>query len=195
MDLGQATGLQFKFYCPDASPVSDFMFYLHSGNGWYAAKFEHTNPSGWTVVRIEKTDTTVEGQVAGWKRIDEIRISAWRGSDVNTVFYLADIGPAEADAPTVLLRAESVLVARKSPDFASVASAATLIGNHLQTLGVRHTTVSDLDVTESTLRSAKLVILPFNPEMHDNAVKALTAFQKNGGKVISFYQLPSRSGR
>ena len=39
LDLTRAKGLRFLFHCRDASGVSHFTVYLHSGGGWYRGNF------------------------------------------------------------------------------------------------------------------------------------------------------------
>ncbi|MEI8312366.1 MAG: hypothetical protein WCH98_16555, partial [Verrucomicrobiota bacterium] len=91
LDLASCTGIQFQLLCRDASPVSQFCIYFKSGNGWYRAGFFPESPKGWNTVTIDKASTTAEGTPAGWGKISAIRISAWRGSDADTEFFLGDI--------------------------------------------------------------------------------------------------------
>jgi hypothetical protein len=102
LDLAWRTGLQFLFYCRDAAPVANFTVYLHSGDGWYRGNFDASSTTLWTPVQIHKKDMAVEGQPAGWGKVDTLRISAWRGQDVDTEFYIAAMG--------LLARAESRVV-------------------------------------------------------------------------------------
>jgi len=52
----------------------------------------------------------IEGKPAGWGRIQTIRISAWRGKESNTEFFLRDLqktGFLGVDAMAAVIRADS----------------------------------------------------------------------------------------
>ena len=91
LDLGSCQGVQFKLLCRDASPVSCFSLYFQSGEGWYHATFFPESATGWNTVSIDKSAVTTEGNPAGWSQITALRLSAWRGNDADTEFYLADL--------------------------------------------------------------------------------------------------------
>ena len=92
LDLTMCQGVQFLFYCRDASPVAHFSFYFHSGDGWYAGGFDAPASAGWGAVAVDKNATRIEGRPAGWDKVDTIRISAWRGGDMDTEFYITGLG-------------------------------------------------------------------------------------------------------
>ena len=91
LDLAANRGVQFKVLCRDPSPVSYFSIYFQSGEGWYQAAFFPESAAGWNTISIDKTEMTPEGNPGGWSQIQTIRISAWRGNDVSTEFYLSDL--------------------------------------------------------------------------------------------------------
>ena len=91
LDLAANRGVQFKVLCRDPSPVSYFSIYFQSGEGWYHAAFFPESAAGWNTISIDKTEMTPEGNPGGWSQIQTIRISAWRGKDVSTEFYLSDL--------------------------------------------------------------------------------------------------------
>nr|CAX69050.1 hypothetical protein, conserved in bacteria [uncultured bacterium] len=195
LDLTACRGLQFQLYCPDSSPVSQFSFYLRSGVGWYSASFGQATQRGWTTVKIEKTDTRIEGDPAGWGSIDAIRIGAWRGGEKDTDFYIANLGLLGADAPIAIIRAESS--ARTNPGEAgSVAEFTQSMARSLDDLGFSHTVIGDLDATIERLKGKKIVILPHNPRLPEALTDTLVQFVQNRGKLVSFYNpLPPRLGQ
>ncbi|HUT34974.1 MAG TPA: family 10 glycosylhydrolase [Planctomycetota bacterium] len=191
LDLTACRGLQFDLFCADASPVSHFSLYMQSGGGWYATGFAPEAPGQWCHVKIDKTDTRMEGTPAGWGTIDTIRISAWRGKDVDTEFTIANLGLLGADAPIAIIRGESA--AKTRPDEAqSVAIFTKAVADTLDRLGLACAVISDLDVTAERLKGKKIVILPHNPAMPDSVVDQLIEFLKGGGKLVSFYGLHSK---
>ena len=191
LDLTMCRGIQFKIFCDDPSPISGFTFYMESGQGWYSYSFSVEKIDQWNTVRIEKSKTKVEGTPAGWGNIKTLRLSAWRGKDEDTKFYIADLGILGADAPIAIIRGESA--AKNSPNEAdSVLTYARNIAQSLSDLGISYALVSDLDVTAERLKKKKIVILPHNPGMPDNVVSELIKYIQTGGKVISFYGLPNK---
>jgi uncharacterized lipoprotein YddW (UPF0748 family) len=191
LDLTACRGVRFEFYCSDVRPVSHFSFYLHSGNGWYSATFGAASRQGWSSVLIDKTDTQIEGQPAGWGSIDTIRISAWRGTNVDTEFYLANLAADGADAPLVIVRGESA--ESQSPGEArSVAQFSKTVASALDELGLPYVVMSDRDVTAARLQGKSVAILPYNPRVPDETADELTKFLRAGGKLQAFYVLPAR---
>lgn len=189
LDLSMCRGLVFSFYCDDPTAISRFSFYFHSGNGWYAGRFEQSEQSCWNRIVVEKEDTDVEGAPGGWGKIDRIRISAWRGGDVDTVFYIADIGLLGRDAPILIIRGDSVTKS-KPEEVGSVTAYTRSVAEHLTNLGLSYCVMSDLDVTLERLRDKKLVILSHNPGMPEAVALKIGKFLEYGGKMICFYILP-----
>ncbi|MEW6355893.1 MAG: family 10 glycosylhydrolase [Planctomycetota bacterium] len=188
LDLTTCQGLQFKMFSEDASPISSFTLYLQSGDGWYSVRFAPEKGGQWCTILIDKSKSDVEGSPAGWGKIKTLRLSAWRGKDVDTEIYIADLGLLGADAEIAIIRGESV--AKKSPDEAkSVATFSENVAQCLADVGLSYAMISDLDVTAKRLRGKKVVILPHNPNMPDNVADELVKYIQDGGKIIGFYGL------
>ena len=194
LDLTACRGIQFKLHCRDATPVHQFSIYFESGAGWYRAGFYPEEITGWNNITIDKAATTAEEKPAGWNQIKTIRISAWRGKDENTEFLLSDIAPTGilgGDALVAIVRDESA--AQSSPDDASsVAQFTTAVAQELAELNIGSVVVSDLDVTAKRLQSAKLVVLPHNPQMPDRVADELVQYANGGGKLLAFYFVPHK---
>lgn len=190
LDLAWHAGVQFLFYCRDASGVSSFSVYLHSGEGWYRGNFEASSTSAWTAVRIEKKDMAVEGHPAGWGKVDIIRISAWRGQDVDTEFYLAALGLFGGGGKIAIIQNDSV--AGSAPEeLNAVMQYTEVMAQFLDRVGLSYVVVSDHDLTADRLKEMRLVILPHNPRMPEAAVREIARFLKGGGKLLACYHLPS----
>ncbi len=191
LDLTMCKGLQFLFYCPDPMPVASFAVYLHSGNGWYRGGFDAPASDGWAAVRINKNATNIEGQPAGWGKIDTIRISAWRGRDVDTEFYIAALGVFGTAGKIVIVRGDSV--ASEAPnELNAIKQYTQVMSEFFDRAGLSHTILSDHDVTPDRLRGIKLVVLPYNPKVPDNVAGEIAKFLQAGGKLIACYTLPGR---
>jgi len=191
LDLTMCKGLQFLFYCPDPMPVANFAVYLHSGEGWYRGGFDAPASDGWAAVRINKNATNIEGRPAGWGKIDTIRISAWRGQDVDTEFYIAAMGVFGTAGKIAIVRGDSV--ASEAPnELDAVRQYTQIMSEFFDRSGLSHTVLSDHDVTPERLKSFKLVVLPYNPNVPDNVTGEIAKFLQAGGKLIACYMLPGR---
>lgn len=191
LDLTGCRGVSFEFLCRDAAPVSHFSLYFQSGEGWYAATF-YPESSGWNRITIETSDMSSEGQPAGWASIRTIRLSAWRGSDTATEFFLADfrkVGVPGTDTLVTVIRCDSANEMNPGESESARRFRGT-VADHLQALGIEHATLSDLDLTTSALRHSQLVVLPHNPTMPEEAVRVLADFLEQGGHLLSFYGMP-----
>jgi uncharacterized lipoprotein YddW (UPF0748 family) len=99
LDLASSRGVQFKLLCRNALPVSYFSLYLQSGEGWYQATFFPESATDWNTIEITKSEMKREGKPAGWDQIKTIRVSAWRGKDVTTEFYLSNLRKTDPPPP------------------------------------------------------------------------------------------------
>lgn len=99
LDLASSRGIQFQILCRDTSPVSYFAIYFQSGEGWHQATFFPERSAGWNTIELEKAELKPEGKPGGWDRIKAIRISAWRGKETNTEFYLRDLRALPVQPP------------------------------------------------------------------------------------------------
>ncbi len=194
LDLTSARGVQFEVLCRDASPVSYFSFYFQSGDGWYQKTFFPESAGGWTTVTVDKADMRPEGNPAGWGQIETIRISAWRGRDADTEFYLRDLresGVLGVDVSVAILRND--FAAQQRPEDArSLKQAADVVAQNFQAAGIGCAVLSDLTTTEAQLQQAKLVVLPYNPALPERVERALLRYLAGGGKLLAFYTLPNR---
>jgi uncharacterized lipoprotein YddW (UPF0748 family) len=197
LDLVWRTGVQFLFYCRDPAPVANFTVYLHSGEGWYRGDFpavplrrgNGSAPTAWTPIQIHKKDMAVEGRPAGWGKVDTIRISAWRGQEVDTEFYIAALGLFGDGGRIVIVQNDSV-AASAPTELDSVKRYSEIMAQSLDRAGLAYVLVSDLDVTAERLKETKLVILPHNPRMPEAAIGAIARFLRGGGKLLACYRLP-----
>ena len=113
LDLTACRAIRFRMFCREPSPVSSFVIYFQSGDGWYTASFAAEGGEKWADVTVEKDETRIEGRPAGWGNISTIRISAWRGAAKDTEFYLADFTLLGQAAAVAVVRGESA--ARSAP--------------------------------------------------------------------------------
>ncbi len=189
VDLADARGVQFRFFCADPGPVAHFNIYFQSGDGWYCGSFAPTQLAGWNHIRMGKADFSMEGKPAGWGKITLTRISAWRGQGTDTECFVADLGALPGSSDVVVLRQESVL-ASKSGDARTVENAVSMTSSLLDELGLPYGLLSDLDCTPAHLKRVKLVVLPYCPGDGGPLVSSLVSYVQGGGNVVAFYSVP-----
>ena len=190
LDLTRAKGLRFAMQCADASPVGHFSVYLRSGGGWYTSSFSAPPGQAWGLVTVAKNAMRTEGAPAGWGRIDTIRLSAWRGKNVDTAFHIADLRLyGQVAGGVVVVRGDQALK-RSAGEAESVRRYTAVIAGMLDDAGLPNVVMSDNDLTAGRLAGVKLVVLPYNPVTDDKTVGVLTAYLKGGGKLLSCYHLP-----
>ncbi|MEN6334451.1 MAG: family 10 glycosylhydrolase, partial [Phycisphaerales bacterium] len=189
LDLAWSSGLQFLFYCRDATPVANFTVYLHSGDGWYRGDFDASSTTAWTTIQVHKKDMSVEGNPAGWGKVDTIRISAWRGRDVNTAFYITAISLFGQGGKIAIVQNDSVATSAPG-ELNTVRQYTQVMAQFLDDMGLSYAVVSDLDATSERLKGAELVIFPYNPSMSGASVSEIARFLQEGGKLIACYHIP-----
>lgn len=191
-DLVSCRGVQFQIFCQDATPISYFSLYFQSGEGWYHAMFYPESSTGWNTVVVDKSEVTVEGKPLGWHKISRVRLSAWRGKDVDTDFHLRDLRPVGVlgrDASVAVIRAASV-TATTPAESRSVDRYTEAVVAKLRAGDVGAAVLNDTEVTLERLRPAKVVVLPYNPSLPDSTTRALQLYLAQGGKLLGFYLLP-----
>ena len=194
LDLSGCQGVQLQLFCREAGPISHFSLYFQSGAGWYHAAFYPESSTGWNTIQIDKAQTSTEGKPAGWGQITALRLSAWRGGETDTEFFVRDLrklGVLGEDATVAILRAESA--ARSQPGEARAVEQFTeTIAENLRALHIGCAVISDLDATAARLRPARLVILPHNPGLPDRVADELIQYAAAGGKLLAFYTVSEK---
>jgi uncharacterized lipoprotein YddW (UPF0748 family) len=192
VDMTGCKGVQFRFRSKDVSSVGSFVMYFQSGKGWYRGGFYAPGNGEWVTVRVPKNGTTIEESPAGWGKVEAIRLSAWRGGNVDTEFEIADLALYGGGGQVVILRADSVAASHPEEE-KSVSMFADVMAELLDRAGVPYSVLSDLDVLGERLQTAKVVVLPYNPDMPPEAIRTLTGFAiKGGGALLAAYTLPER---
>ncbi len=186
LDLAEARGLRFHLYCGDPSPIGGFTLYFRSGEHWYSTPFSLEAAEKWCTVTADKLDTATEGGAPGWKQIDRVRFSVWRGASEDTALYVAGFAVVPSTGAIAVVRAESA-----GRDARTVKDAAQRVGCLLDDLGIPFAAISDLDLAPALLEGKRVAVLPYNPVMCAQAMQALDVFVKGGGKIVSFYVLPA----
>ena len=194
LDLSACRGVEFQVLCRDSAPVRYFSLYFQSGEGWYHASFFPETTNAWDTITLDKSAFSSEGQPAGWGKIRTLRLSAWRGADVSTEFFLRDFrltGALGGDALVAIVRSDSAAKG-SAADAAERNRYTETTAGLLAGCDVGYSILSDLELTAERLKLARVVILPHNPDLPDTAAEALLSYVRDGGKLIAFYTVPEQ---
>lgn len=180
-DLSPYNTFTLELDCDRPAGVRSMMLYLRSGSGWYVWGGPLT-AAGRQTLMLRKSDFKPEGTVAGWNRIDTIRLSVWRGDGhpVKLVLYRL---LARKDARLVIKSTAS------SPNAAERAYAGRVterVSRLLTRSGVGHAVVTEEEAI-AALPGASLAILPCNPEPSPKLIASLRAMTAAGGRAIVCY--------
>lgn len=174
---------------PDA--CAQVSLYFRSAGGWYSGSGRLTQ-GGENRLVFPRSDFRVEGQPAGWDKIDGIRLSFWRTGEMDANIRvvelkaawnrLALIDPSEGDGID-------------ASELASVRSVADRVAALTEELGLPCDRVSTDELAHGALGRRSVAIVAYHPRLNEEATEALTRFVDNGGKLFVCYSLPSRLGQ
>ena len=154
MDLRREVGLEFDFFCSDTAQCSTYNIYLKSGKGWYYAVFSPREDSRWHRIRVDKSDFSgMEGKVAGWGKIDAVRISCWRFGYEQAKIGIAELDCVDVSAPQVcVVRGDSCATntryGSECPVFGKFSS---ITARAFENVGMTVIEVSDMELDEDVL--------------------------------------------
>lgn len=151
--------------------------YFHSGDGWYAGGFQ-VDDTGLQTITIDRSSFHTEGSPGGWDRVDRVRLSFWKNG-------AGASGHASVIVDELTVRRLPIAIVGRGGTYARRTA------HLLDTLGLEVLRLSASGMTGEMLRTARLAILPHNPDMPKEQVQAVCDFMDAGGQVIVFYRLPA----
>ncbi|MBN1269759.1 MAG: family 10 glycosylhydrolase [Kiritimatiellae bacterium] len=181
-DLSPYTSFELDLACDDPSALRSVFVYFRSGNGYYTWSGSLPGPGRQTLI-MPKKDFSTEGKPKGWQYVDRIRISPWRGETRTTALT----------AYALRARSDSILIVRgtaSAPDPAekrAARRAAGRLSRWLKVMDIPHGMLDDEEVSATSLASARIVILCYNPNLPAKELAALKSFVGRGGKLVVFY--------
>lgn len=185
LDLNEAEGLQLDIQCRNAGPISSFMLYLQTGDGWRSSTFSPRRHDGWETIVLRKSEMRDEGKPGDWGEITTVRLAAWKGNNTDTTFQIRNlrtIGVLGEDTHIVIVQSSD----ENDRPFGDTVS--KMLGK----LGLRHAMIPESKLNTKILAKAQLAILPHNPTLPDSAADGLIEYLKGGGRLLAFYSLPAR---
>ncbi|MCE5239150.1 family 10 glycosylhydrolase [bacterium] len=181
LNLMTAGAITFDFYCDDASLISYPSIYFHSGDGWYCHSFSLVK--GWQHLVLPKGAFRVEGEPAGWDKVDTVRVSAWKSKPVDTYCAVANIQARTEDIAVIAGVA-------KGAEGKELNRYAQRICDLLGGSGLPVGALTDTDVAGGALAQQKLAIFAYSPAMTPEVIQKVQEYVAAGGKIIVFYSLP-----
>jgi len=185
LDLDLASPGQFLLEIAVDQPevAGRLSLYFRSGRGWYASGAGFTR-KGWQTLRFSKASFNVEGEPAGWHKIDGVRISLWRGQPKDFSVRLGRLAAAWHDVALVI---PAAYAHEGDREVQSALRAAEDLGEMLAELGLGSDAVEDAAVADGALGDRRVAILAYNPRLDDRAAAALERFVEGGGKLFACF--------
>jgi uncharacterized lipoprotein YddW (UPF0748 family) len=186
VDLSQATRLELDLSCDQPAALRSLAIYLKSGDGWYIWN-KPLPAAGRQRLSLPKSEFSVEGKPAGWNRIERIRFSPWKGSPLATRVMTYSL-TAHRDDLYVLKATGS---ARDATERAFSARVAERVSGWLSHAGIPHVLTTEDDFLRTGAASARLVVLPYNPQPTAALLGALKKVtERQGALVVCFSDSP-----
>ena len=180
-DLTSYTLIKLRIHVSNPNPITSFTLYFRSGSGWYSATFSGLQ-KGWQVLSRSRADFNFSGTPTGWHAINGIRISPWKGLNVDTEIIANSL---------LLMNAKTFLVkGTKSTSAGTAESTNALIASCLDAVGIEHTQITEEDVESGGLKNSKLAIFPYSNNMSAEEIAQIQNYVASGGKIIVFYTAP-----
>ena len=190
-DFTAVRAFRFKMRVSSVRDFSSYICYFKSGEGWYLSRFDL--PEGavagrdYPVRLLLREVATSEGRPAGWRKVEAVRLAAYRASTNAAEVVFSDFGFEQGGSEALVIRCDSLKDGK-----GDVGSYAAGFAEALDRMGVDACQVSDLDLTPDLLKKTRFAVLAHNPAMPEPAIAALEDFVAGGGRLFAAYSLPQR---
>ena len=192
LDLSQSAGIRLRFRCLNADLASQLNLYLQVDGVWYCAPLAPRTSGLWEEIVISKAAFCPEnGAGASWRKVERMRLAAWRGAPGDYAIQLAAVEFLKANVSLALVRCG---VRRELPEATRQEEGryAQLLGNSLVEGGIHPAVIDEADVTLPLLKSYSCVVLPNGENAGENVVNQLGAYLRQDGRIMAFYSVPPR---
>jgi uncharacterized lipoprotein YddW (UPF0748 family) len=182
VDLSASQGLRLELRCLNPRALGQLMVYLETPSGWHSVPISPRRLGDWTSLVIRKDTLKAEGGPGGWDQVRTLRLAAFPAGEGDTALELRGLHrQGELGVDTDIL----VVAAGDGQDRYD-----TKVARLLAKEGIQAATVAADRLDAATLARARLAILPNNPNLPPEAVRALESFMKKGGKLLAGYATP-----
>lgn len=100
LDLSATGEFTLEIAAPNPE-IGQVSLYFRSGSGWYSAG-AGLQSRGWQTLRFSKAAFRTEGKPAGWRKMNGIRLSIWRGAAKDSVFRFGRLAASWHDVALVV---------------------------------------------------------------------------------------------
>lgn len=180
----QAGGIAVELSCEDPAAIRAITLYLECDGTWLAATA--TPAAGRQILFFSGTDFRVESDPPDWTRARRWRLSVWRGAARSATLTLHGI---HADTPPIAIMAGTATTAPDEEAFAE--QCAQRARRLFEKAGLLASVISD-DFSRMPRRRQALLVLPYNPTLSSQQIKALERYIHRGGRVVVFYNSHAR---
>jgi len=188
LNLSQFNRFTFMLYVENPDALQWATLYFESQGGWYSGVYP-VRFAGWQRISISRSDFTTELQPMGWDKIRRIRLSFWKGSDIDTDAAIDDLQAVNDDI--VVVFGDNTIRAGSSESQGVREYHAGMICL-LSEAGVPAGSIADSDIEAGALAGRRLAIFAYSPDISDAEAAAVEQFVHAGGKIIVFYTMPMR---
>lgn len=186
LDLSHAVAFELTVFCARPDTVRAMGLYLKSGNGWYVAD-QPLRAAGLQTLVFHKSDFSTQDKPAGWNRIDGLRLSPWRGTGQAATDLVVRRLVSLGDEKSALVVVSGTASCTDPGERAVAAKTADRASRLLLEAGIEHRLATDDEIMATGLGTARLALLPYNPEPSARELTVLRAFLGRGGKLGVFY--------
>ncbi|MDD5483317.1 MAG: family 10 glycosylhydrolase [Kiritimatiellae bacterium] len=181
-DLSAAATVEMELTAPAPEAVQSIGLYLKSGRGWYLW-IQPLARGGRQKFFFQTASAATEGKPAGWNKINGVRVSFQNEAAADSFVILNALKAGAGQI--ILVKATS---SAPDKDARAVARKTTArIAKWLGDAGVAHSILDDDDIAAGKLRSAAVIILPYNPQINDREMRQLGKLAAGGARLIVFY--------
>jgi uncharacterized lipoprotein YddW (UPF0748 family) len=183
LDCSKYSAFEIIYEVDKPAAIGYPSLYFHSKQGWYS----YSNPSkrnigNKTVLVFGASSFRTEGSPAGLDQIDAVRLSFWRGSDVNAKVTLRSFKGSTTPYAIVSVnnqRDENSVFVRGC-------------GEMLARCGLSAERLDAETITGDGLKRYLAVFLPISGELSPSAIDALGEYLDAGGFLFACYNIPSQ---
>lgn len=185
LDLSRYGRFSLRISIENPDAINAGTIYFRSGEGWYGGWFPVKE--GWQTISLSKGDFRIEGNPAGWDKVEGIRLSFWKRGDGQATVVVKEL---KGIVDRILVVRGNLTILKGSPESRAVREFTRLMTRVLDESGLEFGVVDDTDVEAGALEGGRVAIFPFNPDMSDREIDRIREFVGSGGKIILFYSLP-----
>lgn len=144
LDLAVPGQFTLELKAEDPEAVGSVSVYFRSGKGWYSGG-QGLAKKGWQRLVFSKAAFHVEGEPAGWHKVDGVRISVWRGQSKDSSVRLGQLAATWNDVALVIPAAHAY---KDYPERDAAMDSAERVAGMLDDLGLGSDAIEDAALSQ-----------------------------------------------